>query len=307
MTSIGQNPGLIFKGIDGSECEDFIASLEELAFAEGWSQDRQRMILYARSRLRGDALRWFATLDPSIQGDWNLFLQALLNRYPSVTAHRQALIESPLRTPTVKKYNPSAPGQQIGFLRVVNDEGIAGPSYIWRGPGPEYTMRDGYSTKTYSRPQHITITRQEALVVTFIASSEPHQIGCLNFGDNSTDLAVQYASWDRDYYHLCGTSGVTKIKESHTSDVYPVSSIWNVLADGGLQATLSVIDKNSYDIRTRAYIRKEDFTTTEVHLDTSATFVAFVKPGTLLRQDDPKRNGQLGRPHFKARIVFEPL
>lgn len=100
---------------------------------------------------------------------------------------------------------------------------------------------------------------------------------------------------------------------------YSVSSIWNILADGSLQATLSgwlispilsrlllagrrsiVIDKNSYDIRTQKYTRKEDFTTTEVHLDTSATLVAFVKPGTLLRQDDPKRNEQLGRSYYKA-------
>ncbi|KIO27093.1 hypothetical protein M407DRAFT_243449 [Tulasnella calospora MUT 4182] len=167
-------------------------------------------------------------------------------------------------------------------------------------------MRDGTSYKQNNTDSpHVTIHRQEALVVNFVASSEPHQIGCLNFHDGSTDLALQYEPWDRNYYHLCGTKGVTKIKQSDVYGSYPVSSVWNILADGSLQASLSVLDKNSYNNRT--YTRKEDFTTTEVHLNTSVTLVAFVKPGMLLLQDDPKRKEQLGRPHFKARIVFEPL
>lgn len=75
---------IVFKGIDGNECEEFIATIEELSFAEGWSRDRERMLLFARSRLRNKALRWFARLDASKKNDWDSFVEALFDQYPPV-------------------------------------------------------------------------------------------------------------------------------------------------------------------------------------------------------------------------------
>ncbi|KAG8912099.1 hypothetical protein FRC01_005290, partial [Tulasnella sp. 417] len=49
--------------------------------------------------------------------------------------------------------------------------------------------------------------------------------------------------------------------------------------------------------------RLGDFKTSEVHIDTSGISIRFVKPGTPLRQNDPKRNTQAGRDDFKAKHV----
>ncbi|KAG8947276.1 hypothetical protein FRC04_010852 [Tulasnella sp. 424] len=84
MTTESQHPNIIFKGIDGNECEEFVAALEDLAYAEGWTEDRRRMLFFARSRLRNAALRWFARLDSSVKNDWDLFVQALFDQYPPV-------------------------------------------------------------------------------------------------------------------------------------------------------------------------------------------------------------------------------
>ncbi|KAG8947277.1 hypothetical protein FRC04_010853 [Tulasnella sp. 424] len=85
MTTENQPPDIIFKGIDGDECEAFVAALEDLAWSEGWTEDRRRMLFFARSRLRNAALRWFVRLDPSIKNDWDLFVQALFDQYPPVS------------------------------------------------------------------------------------------------------------------------------------------------------------------------------------------------------------------------------
>ncbi|KAG8939882.1 hypothetical protein FRC04_005831 [Tulasnella sp. 424] len=85
MTTESPQPNIIFKGIDGNECEEFVAALEDLAYAEGWAEDRRRMLLFARSRLRNAALRWFARLDPSVKNDWDLFVQAIFDQYPPAT------------------------------------------------------------------------------------------------------------------------------------------------------------------------------------------------------------------------------
>lgn len=96
MASIGSAPDIVFSGIDGAEAEEFIAAIEELAFTEGRSEDRKRMLLFARSRLRHRALRWFATLDPSKENDWKLFVEALFNQYPLVEAPAEAEISTPV-------------------------------------------------------------------------------------------------------------------------------------------------------------------------------------------------------------------
>lgn len=44
----------------------------------------------------------------------------------------------------------------------------------------------------------------------------------------------------------------------------------------------------------------EDFKTSQVHLATPGTSIRFMKPGTLLWQNDPKRNAGVGRYDFKA-------
>ncbi|KIO21091.1 hypothetical protein M407DRAFT_29301 [Tulasnella calospora MUT 4182] len=96
MTSAGSAPDIVFRGLDGNECEAFIAAIEELAFTEGWSEDEKRMLLFTRSRLRQGALRWFARLEPSKKKDWDLFVEALFEQYPPVGAPVETEISTPV-------------------------------------------------------------------------------------------------------------------------------------------------------------------------------------------------------------------
>ncbi|KIO21090.1 hypothetical protein M407DRAFT_29300 [Tulasnella calospora MUT 4182] len=106
MTSTGSALDIVFSGRDGNECEAFIAAIEELAFTEGWSEDEKRMFLFARSRLRQGALRWFARLDPSKKKDWDLFVEALFEQYPPAEAPTEAEISTPVWSATT--FSPSA-------------------------------------------------------------------------------------------------------------------------------------------------------------------------------------------------------
>ncbi len=82
MSSSDFSP-ISFQGINGKECEDFISAIHKHAFAEGRDDDPQWMLRFARSRLEGQALRWYSRLEASAKGDWDLFLQALFDSYPS--------------------------------------------------------------------------------------------------------------------------------------------------------------------------------------------------------------------------------
>ncbi|KAG9032279.1 hypothetical protein FS837_002773, partial [Tulasnella sp. UAMH 9824] len=79
-----QNTNIIFRGTDGNECEAFVVAMHDLAFANGKDQDPDWMVRYAKTRLRGKALRWHAELDPSIRKDWDLFVQAMFKEFPFV-------------------------------------------------------------------------------------------------------------------------------------------------------------------------------------------------------------------------------
>lgn len=82
--------------------------------------------------------------------------------------------------PRSRVYDPSVPGRQVGILRIVAESGTTCPHYVWRGRRPIYST-DGYGCVIPAThdPLSITIDRQEALVVCFIPSFEPHPIGCL--------------------------------------------------------------------------------------------------------------------------------
>ncbi|KAG8937705.1 hypothetical protein FRC00_001958 [Tulasnella sp. 408] len=75
------NADIVFRGIDGNECEAFIIAIRDLAFAKGKEEDCHWMLHYATTRLRHKALRWHAKLEPSIRKDWDLFVQALFEEY----------------------------------------------------------------------------------------------------------------------------------------------------------------------------------------------------------------------------------
>lgn len=75
-----------------------------------------------------------------------------------------------------KIYDFSIPERQLGVLRIVIGDGTStrasAPQYIWRGRPP-------FQGNSSSDQLRTTVNRQEALVVCFIQSPEPHPIGCL--------------------------------------------------------------------------------------------------------------------------------
>lgn len=74
----------MFRGIDGTECEDFIFAIRQRAFSEGKIKDNDWALALASVSFARGALRWFTTLDDSIQNDWVLLQKALLARFRPV-------------------------------------------------------------------------------------------------------------------------------------------------------------------------------------------------------------------------------
>lgn len=91
-----ERPDIVFTGTNGNECEAFVVAVRDLAFAKGMDQDPQWMLRFATTRLRGKALRWHAGLESPIKEDWNLFVQALFNQYPSAEGPGDDEIATPV-------------------------------------------------------------------------------------------------------------------------------------------------------------------------------------------------------------------
>lgn len=77
-------PRIIFRGIDGDECEEFIVAIREWAFDQGKSQDYTWLANFASTCFVGYALRWHISLDKTTRSDWALLEQALIEAYPPV-------------------------------------------------------------------------------------------------------------------------------------------------------------------------------------------------------------------------------
>lgn len=79
---------LIFRGINGLECEHFISAVRKHAFAEGRYDDFGWTAAFAATCFVGDALRWHAELDFQIQADWRFLQQAMFKQYPPPETRR---------------------------------------------------------------------------------------------------------------------------------------------------------------------------------------------------------------------------
>lgn len=136
---------------------------------------------------------------------------------------------------------PLLQGYQAGRLRILYEEGISGPYYISCGQQAESSEQ--VDTK------HVTTNVHDALTVIFTSSPEPHQIGCTNSKRSQTwNLGTQLFSTDISKLHpLVGAQNITApfpLDTTYRSHEYQiVSSIWNVLPDGTLRATLAELER----------------------------------------------------------------
>lgn len=81
---------LVFRGIDGQECEEFIYMIRLRASAAGKVRDKEWTADIAGNAFIGDALRWYDQLGEDVQGDWKLLRRALLSKYPSTEVRPEA-------------------------------------------------------------------------------------------------------------------------------------------------------------------------------------------------------------------------
>ncbi|KIO16096.1 hypothetical protein M407DRAFT_34271 [Tulasnella calospora MUT 4182] len=327
------NANIVFRGIDGNECEAFIAAIRDRAFAQGMDEGDHWMLRYATSRLRGKAMRWHAKLDPSIRKDWDLFLQALFEEYPlvedrdrggiatpawtsttfspasstitlpgnghlstpaqpagaEVVPHRiaQSLRSLPLRSelvPSPPVYDPSLSGFQMGRLRVLYEEG---------------GQRFHYVSASSKRA---TSNILEALIVTFIPSSEPHQLVCFNCGDPKLCINLcppNLSEWVLRPEHYLALLILIGNLAGQTP-----SSRWRFL----LRQARFFLDPNfkTYYLGEKGYIPSEYYSTTLVYVDISGVSISFAKDSDNSR---PLRATSTFSelPIVRARIVFEPL
>ncbi|KAG8933555.1 hypothetical protein FRC01_008298 [Tulasnella sp. 417] len=241
------NTDILFRGIDGNECEAFVVAIRYLACAKGKDEDPNWMLRYATTGLRGKALRWHAKLDPSIRKDWDLFVQALFEAYPFVEEGCEAEIAtpvwssttfSPARSITIVAGNdrPQAPAQPAGTKAVPSP--IAQPSRELSKPVPLARAYDpslpgcqmGRLLVVYeegrwgphyiSASQSVTSNVHEALIVTFIPSSGVHQIA-RDYNIPSED----YYSTATVYVDISGQS-ISFVKDSDTpKTTHPTSEL----------------------------------------------------------------------------------
>ncbi|KAG8945268.1 hypothetical protein FRC04_001108, partial [Tulasnella sp. 424] len=277
-------PSIVFKGTDGNECEAFVVAIQDFAFAKGLDEDHQWMLRFARTRLRGKALRWYATLDPAIKKDWDLFVQALFDQYP--LADEPGVVEAEIATPVwstttfspapstvalpsnpvadrnatgletsvlpTRQYNPSSTGQQLGLLRVVaEEEGTSIPQYVWWGYAIEEAVVKTILGYAYAHPKGTTLNRHEALVKLY---------------------PIRMYQQQRHIYNPTTPRIKLYIKDLE------LSSGWDL---AGVVILCRISSKGFEETK---------FSTTEVHVDTSGEIIRFVKPGTSLEQDKPEGN-----------------
>lgn len=74
---------LLFQGIDGVECEEFIFAIRRKAIDAGKSKDNEWLLEFASSCFIGDALRWHIELDDEIAGDWRRLQRAMMLEWPA--------------------------------------------------------------------------------------------------------------------------------------------------------------------------------------------------------------------------------
>ncbi|KAG8893293.1 hypothetical protein FRB99_002071, partial [Tulasnella sp. 403] len=74
---------IVFKGVDGSECERFIRAVKIQAREQNKLRDERWILDLVEVSFEGNALRWFTKLDPAVRSNWDLLQEALLDRFPA--------------------------------------------------------------------------------------------------------------------------------------------------------------------------------------------------------------------------------
>ncbi|KAG9023209.1 hypothetical protein FS837_005908, partial [Tulasnella sp. UAMH 9824] len=109
----------MFHGGSGEEAEKFVRGVCDKAIDEGKQKDNDWIVTYASSCLAGEALRWYAYLDPDTKHNWEKLQQALLTQYPrgGTTGPGLNMVPTP---PAAASPAPAAKPSRRGRIRVSN-------------------------------------------------------------------------------------------------------------------------------------------------------------------------------------------
>lgn len=319
---------IVFRGIDGNECEAFIVAIRDLAFAKGKAEDRQWMLQYATTRLRYKALRWHARLDPSAQNDWYLFVQALFGEYPLVEEQDEVGTATPVwssttfspapsvttlprnNSPTARLAGtePSLPGTVQSAVSLPSGGEVVILPPIYDSSLPGYQMgrfrilyEEGRRGPHYVSTEHcVTMSTHQALIVTFIPSPKAHRIICFDCGDKKLSVRLVPSRF-LGFYCLGSTSRAEDPVSMYSDHVQYFSNVWSISHDGTLNAALPDIVPNPQE--TNYYIPSEYHTTTAVYVELSGASISFVKDNIKPQATHPSS----GLPIVRARILFEPI
>ncbi|KAG8943829.1 hypothetical protein FRC04_002452, partial [Tulasnella sp. 424] len=74
--------GPVFHGESGEEAEKFVFAVHQRARDAGKLDDPQWIATYAAPLFAGGALRWYVSLEQSVQQDWDALQRAIFLQYP---------------------------------------------------------------------------------------------------------------------------------------------------------------------------------------------------------------------------------
>lgn len=118
--TVNEKSRIIFDGVSGIDCHDFIQSIRQYAFDEGKSRDNAWIADMAALRFSGPALKWFNSLDDATQEDWKLLQRAILRKYAEPTyeeATAEPMEEDNAQNFTFEGKDPGDVQQFIQFIR----------------------------------------------------------------------------------------------------------------------------------------------------------------------------------------------
>lgn len=186
MSSSTEAPEIFFRGTGGNECEAFVVAVRDFAFAKGLQRDRDWMLDFATTRLRGRALRWHARLDLAIREDWDLFVQALFDEYPQVEEPNRSEIATPLWSATNFSPSPSA----ITLPQNPEPNPSSAPEGLPLVPVVSRTL-SGHESSHIPHPSN----QPTYLPRRYDPSSEEQQIGLLRIVNDRGTGIPQYIWW----------------------------------------------------------------------------------------------------------------
>jgi len=243
---------LVFRGIDGLECEEFIYMIRLRATTAGKARDKEWMADLAGMAFVGGALRWYDSLSEEVQGDWLLLRRALLGKYPAPEAHSGSSTSDMAPAPasaaslTPAAAPPSAAGSPSNVGNQIRQRGrikIAVPGYVRLGGyiSSELTSSGRYKT-TASASEALTVgvvpgsgsRSQLKLMTSSDRFFKPYEWLGLDWHEAAPLDPVDSAAFS--YLSAVGRTGNASMTSSSGAEGEKWTEVWSIAPDGMLMA-----------------------------------------------------------------------